>query len=105
MRAALRGDVIRIDNMVRLVRGGDIEKTDAPITKESTEKKQGKHGLGKQRTSKGSFMDNEDRNSDGKVSEDEFRGPTKHFDRMDKNGDGFITEEEAPSGPPPDRNK
>ena len=53
----------------------------------------------------GSFMSREDRNGDGKVTRDEFRGPKEHFDRLDKNGDGVITEDEAPSGPPPERSR
>ncbi|MCF7848371.1 MAG: DUF1566 domain-containing protein [Kiritimatiellales bacterium] len=51
----------------------------------------------------GSFMERGDRNGDGKVAKDEFRGPAEHFGHLDKNGDGFITEDEAPTGPPPGR--
>lgn len=61
-----QGDVIRIDNMVRCVRGGDVEKVDGasrsvPDAKEST--------------SQNPFMQHEDQNGDGEVSRDEFRGP------------------------------
>jgi hypothetical protein len=48
-------------------------------------------------------MRREDRNGDGKVSRDEFRGPPEHFDRFDRNKDGYLTEDEAPRGPPPRR--
>ena len=48
-------------------------------------------------------MKNEDRNGDGKVTKDEFRGPTEHFSHLDQNSDGVITEDEAPTGPPPNR--
>ena len=46
-------------------------------------------------------MAREDRDGDGKVSKDEFRGPAHHFGHLDKNGDGYISEDEAPTGPPP----
>ncbi|MDF7824957.1 DUF1566 domain-containing protein [Pontiellaceae bacterium B12227] len=37
-----QGDVIRIENMVRLVRGGDVTAVDAPVAKEPTRQKRGK---------------------------------------------------------------
>jgi Ca2+-binding EF-hand superfamily protein len=37
---------------------------------------------------------NLDKNSDGKISRDEFQGPPQFFDRLDANGDGVITEDE-----------
>lgn len=48
-------------------------------------------------------MDREDQNKDGKVSKDEFRGPSDRFDGLDKNSDGYISEDEAPTGPPKNR--
>ncbi|RKX45249.1 MAG: hypothetical protein DRP64_04980, partial [Verrucomicrobia bacterium] len=89
-----QGDVIRIENMVRCVRGGDVEKVDGasrsvPDAKEPAPPSR--------------FMKHEDRNGDGKVSKDEFRGPDEHFGHLDKDGDGYISEEEAPIGPPPNR--
>ena len=89
-----QGDVIRIENMVRCVRGGDVEKVagasrSVPDAKDST--------------SHNRFMQHEDQNDDGKVSRDEFRGPAEHFDHLDKDGNGVITEDEAPTGPPPER--
>jgi hypothetical protein len=41
-----------------------------------------------------------DKNSDGKVGQDEFNGPADRFSMFDKNQDGFITDDEAPAGPP-----
>ena len=43
-----------------------------------------------------------DKDNDGKVSKDEFQGPSMMFDMMDNDKDGFITKTEAESmqGPP-----
>lgn len=93
-----QGDVIRIDNMVRLVRGGNVEdvKREAKIESGS---KRSRPSAG-QKTKRGDFMAREDRNGDGKVSRSEFRGPIAHFDQFDKDGDGYINADEAPSGLP-----
>src|SRR4030042_2738717 len=40
----------------------------------------------------------DDRNSDGKVSREEFTGARQMFDRLDKNRDGYVTEDELPKG-------
>jgi len=37
----------------------------------------------------------DDENKDGKVSRDEFSGPSKAFSKIDADGDGYITGEEA----------
>lgn len=46
----------------------------------------------------GFLMTREDRNRDGKVSRDEFRGPSGHFDRIDRNRDGYITKRKPLQG-------
>ena len=40
-------------------------------------------------------FDLNDRNGDGKLSPEEFRGPAHAFKKNDKNGDGFISRQEA----------
>ena len=40
-----------------------------------------------------------DKNSDGKVSREEFPGPDEIFGRLDKDGDGFIIKSEVPNRP------
>lgn len=42
-----------------------------------------------------SVFDRDDENGDGKLSQEEFSGPSHIFDKMDKDGDGFITRQEA----------
>jgi alkyl sulfatase BDS1-like metallo-beta-lactamase superfamily hydrolase len=46
------------------------------------------------------FMQNFDRDKDGKVSKDEFPGPDFVFGNLDKNGDGYLDAKETPTGPP-----
>ena len=53
------------------------------------------------RSGSGNFIQNFDKDGDGKVSKDEFTGPDKVFDAHDKNQDGYIDEGEAPTGRPP----
>ncbi len=43
----------------------------------------------------------DDRNQDGKISKEEFKGPPQIFDRLDTNHDGFITKEEHEAPPAP----
>ncbi|CAA6690288.1 MULTISPECIES: DUF1566 domain-containing protein [unclassified Lentimonas] len=103
-----QGDVIRIENMVRCVRGGNVEiSTESPKVEQpkASARRQSPNNEPKQQPKRGDssnkgFMSREDKNNDGKVAKDEFRGPEEHFDHLDKNSDGFITADEAPTGPP-----
>ncbi|MGZ0655032.1 Lcl domain-containing protein [Coraliomargarita sp. W4R72] len=103
-----QGDVIRIENMVRCVRGGDVEivttgpivEKQQPSTRKRAQNSDSVQQPKRNSTAGADFMSREDRNKDGKVSKEEFRGPEQHFSRLDANGDGFITAEEAPTGPP-----
>lgn len=90
-----QGDVIRIQNMVRLVRGGAVEKVAGIASPAASTKKN---------TQPNRFMQRNDTDGDGRVSLAEFRGPAEHFDHLDKNNDGYISEDEAPTGPPENRN-
>jgi len=90
-----QGDVIRILNFVRCVRGG----TAAPRAEGPAPRRQEAKGAG----GAAAFIRRLDKDGDGKVSRKEFDGPARHFDDFDKNGDGFIDASEAPEGPPPDR--
>lgn len=115
-----QGDVMRIYNYVRCVRGGvaeprisgpKVEKRNLrPQNRRDMEfgrqggsmmnpDQQGRGGQG--RPSGADFVQRFDKNGDGKVSRSEFDGPAEHFRQIDRNGDGYITEQEAPQGPPP----
>jgi hypothetical protein len=92
-----QGDVIRILNLVRCVRGGAAKPRAAgpPVTTSPVEHEDDG------RTSGGRFIHRLDRDGDGRVSPSEFDGPPGGFDRFDRDHDGNITPDEAPTGPPP----
>lgn len=102
-----QGDVIRIDNLVRCVRGGstEIEKNPAPkqaaAPRSRRPAQQPDHRLPPPPEGAPPRFQQVDIDQDGKVSMSEFRGPDHHFKEFDKNNDGFLTEEEFPKGPPP----
>ncbi len=95
-----QGDVIRIYNYVLCVRGGKATpRTTGPKLEMKTRpnRRGGDDGGG---NAPPSFVKRLDKNGDGKVSKDEFDGPSRHFGHLDKNNDGFVTDDEAPKGPP-----
>jgi len=89
-----QGDVIRIYNFARCVRGGAATPRRAG-PEPRTPEREGRDSAGAR------FIERLDKDGDGKVSRQEFDGPARHFKDFDKNGDGFIDEDEAPTGPPP----
>lgn len=100
-----QGDVLRINNYVRCVRGGaatlvthGTENPSQTVAPPKADRGAGLPDAGK--APKSRFINRLDLNKDGKVSKEEFDGPKQRFGHMDKNGDGFISEEEAPTGPP-----
>ncbi|MHC4112955.1 MAG: Lcl domain-containing protein [Planctomycetota bacterium] len=100
-----QGDVIRINNFVRCVRGGAAKARAAGPEVEM--KQTAKRGQFErvQRPSGGDFVRRLDKNGDGKVSRSEFDGSVEHFGHLDRNGDGYISTEEAPQSPPPGRER
>jgi hypothetical protein len=97
-------DEIRIDNHVRLVRGGPVTlRTRGPELAPEKAGRPIRPGGGVGGASGARFVRRLDRDGDGKVSRKEFDGPPHDFGRLDRNGDGYITEDEAPQGPPPRR--
>ncbi len=113
-----QGDVMRIYNYVRCVRGGvaepraagpDIEmkrSLRAPSRRAMQGPGRGNPAGGKpgQRPSRADFVRRLDRDNDGKVSQQEFDGPARHFRQLDRNNDGYLSQSEAPQGPPPRQN-
>ncbi len=99
-----QGDVIRIRNFVRCVRGGAAEPRAAgPKVEMKYEPRPGggtEDGGPPGLTSGERFIRRLDRNGDGKVSREEFDGPAGHFRLFDRDGDGYISSSEAPQGPP-----
>jgi len=51
----------------------------------------------------GNFMNQLDRDGDGRVSKNEFPGPDHIFKRLDRDGSGYIEAGEAPKGRPQQR--
>ncbi len=120
-----QGDVIRIDNFVRCVRGGaakvrttgpKVEMQQAPRRRKFKGQQNGRPrpGMASDRGGNsgirqgrgswgGDFVRRLDKNGYGEVSKVEFDGPAEHFSQLDRNGDGYILVEEAPQGPPPGR--
>ncbi len=108
-----QGDVIRIENLVRCVRGGGVKVvgTGPRIQKQQNQRHQrpsqprarnhGNAGGHHRGPSGADFVKRLDRDGDGQVSKREFDGPANHFAQFDRNGDGYLTEDEAPKGPPP----
>jgi hypothetical protein len=104
-----QGDMIRVDNYVRVVRGGVVESASntnqevvRTYTSSVTNNSKASDGLKqKQRASvSNKFIARLDKDGDGKVSAAEFKGGDKQFKHFDKNNDGYITFDEAPTGPP-----
>lgn len=119
-----QGDVIRINNFVRCVRGGTAElRTSGPkVEMKQIQRSPGIYRRNTQNSGEGGpmrsssrggtggrnggpsgadFVRRLDKNGDGKVSRSEFDGPAQHFDQLDRNHDGYLSEDEAPQGPPP----
>ena len=74
---------------------------DKPAPASNSQQTPGPGSTNKGARSEKSFMDRFDSDHDGKVSRQEFTGPSQVFDRLDKDGDGFIAGAEIPSGSRP----
>ena len=94
-----QGDVIRIENMVRCVRGGNVESVESRVEAEAPASKPEERGgreAGRAPTQERQqrFIRRFDANKDGQVTRDEYGGEARRFDRFDQNGDGVVTSEE-----------
>jgi hypothetical protein len=120
-----QGDIVRIWNYVRCVRGGSPQIVTAPVPSDRTRypynikhentaqkanrPQNNRRSNGDQDRSAGGpgrnggmpgFVSHLDKNGDGKVSRSEFDGPPDKFDELDRNVDGYLSEDERPAGPP-----
>lgn len=116
-----QGDLLRIENFVRCVRGGNAKLS---LSQPKPDKSKypyklrilptEKTGSGDWELPKNEQVEKEntrpslkdhikrlDKDGDGKISKSEFDGPKRFFDRLDKNQDGLLSEDEMPQGPPP----
>ena len=103
-----QGDVIRIYNLVRCVRGGTAEpsKTGPKVEMKYSPQEPGSQSFSRASTrgdlpSPKDFVQRLDRDGDGKVSRDEFDGPASHFPYLDRDHDGYLSNSEAAMLPPP----
>jgi Protein of unknown function (DUF1566) len=93
-----QGDVIRINNYVKCVRGGKAEPVAlGPAIQKTPQRLDISKGLSGSKGSEDTnvFVKRLDKDGDGKVSKKEFDGPKQHFSHLDKNGDGFLSGEEV----------
>ena len=74
-------------------RHANCKKPD-PATIAANAKKAGPDGRGDGNRFAQVFILRSDQNGDGKISKEEFRGPSFGFDRLDKNKNGFIEADE-----------
>ena len=112
-----QGDAQRINNYVRLVRGGNVKKIDhkppvnatayprtlrvlTPAPTRSTVQRPGSALALRAKQHRGGFVQHLDRDGDGKVSRSEFDGPRDQFDILDTDQDGYLSDSEAPAHPP-----
>ncbi len=114
-----QGDVIGIYNMARPVRGGkaSLRESGPELARQPSGRRRGgpgerkparqgsgpmesvreRPGSSNPKDSAAEFVKRLDRDGDGKVSRQEFRGPRRAFDRSDRNGDGYLSEDETPT--------
>jgi hypothetical protein len=98
-----QGDVIRINNHVRLVRGGDAVKrpetaqwvpAPSPAGMPEAGAPPGEPGPGGQRITASPIVTALDLNGDGIIDAEELAKAAEALKKLDKNGDGKITPEE-----------
>ncbi|UDQ96460.1 DUF1566 domain-containing protein [Lentisphaerota bacterium WC36G] len=89
-----QGDVIRIKNYVRLVRGGNSTINTQGPALEKVQNGSSNRSHQQNKNGADSHFNRLDKNNDGKISRSEFDGPAEHFDHMDKNKDGSLSSDE-----------
>jgi len=104
MRTILNLDIVFKDK--------EVENYNITVSKESVPEEpkkgmqqgqplpQSKSPIRSQGKAGGNFINQFDRDNDGRVSRNEFPGPEEVFSNFDRNQDGYIDADEAPQGPP-----
>lgn len=117
-----QGDMIRVNNYVRSVRGGVVDSqvsdelsvtyteskvrgTNSATNKNAAQSKKEKPGTKNNTSRNNKFISRLDKDGDGKVSATEFKRSANRFKQFDKNNDGYITADEAPTGPPSEKKR
>ncbi|MFA6294459.1 MAG: hypothetical protein WC637_21895, partial [Victivallales bacterium] len=100
-----QGDVVRINNFVRCVRGGGVtlkSESSEKIATPAVPAEQSPMIEQPKGNNASEHFKRLDKNGDGKISKAEFDGPPEHFNLMDSNKDGYLTKDEL-RPPPPQR--
>jgi hypothetical protein len=118
-----QGDMIRVKNYVRSVRGGVVDSQVSTEMNATYSDNESRNNTSRANTSRNAnsetnpavkkrplsgsnrFISRLDKNNDGKVSSTEFKGPAKRFTQFDSNNDGYISANEAPTGPPSEKKR
>ena len=103
-----QGDLIRVNNYVRMVRGGVVDVATGQSLETKSEyadislplANNSQKAQATPTNKNGNFIKRFDKNNDGKVERSEFKASDKRFKHLDKNNDGYISANEAPTGPP-----
>ena len=90
-----------VDNYKITVSKKSVQEKQGDILREKTELPPSGQPFQTRTKIGGDFIQQFDRDNDGRISREEFTGPSRFFNRLDKNGDGYVDESEAPKGPPP----
>ena len=103
-----QGDLIRVKNYVRMVRGGPVDMATESFleTKSKYTENNALPSIEYQKSQvktpikNNNFIKRFDENRDGKVARSEFKASNRRFNHLDKNQDGYISAVEAPTSPP-----
>jgi hypothetical protein len=82
-------------NMLFLVSGTKVFKINTTSMKKEAEKDLAEAGKDNE-SAADMVIKKFDTDGDGKISQDEWRGPAQMFDKLDSDSDGYITKEELP---------
>jgi hypothetical protein len=88
---------VAFENAQRLFRLNLIDVRDYPLPAAPAAAADGEK-VGPRGLTARQVVSNSDRDGDGRLARDEFRGPPQKFRMLDRDGDGFLTREEIEAG-------